>query len=167
MRLSEYLMRNNIRPVDFAAQIEVKSRMTLHRYLVGNRVPSPAIMKRIETATKGAVTRADFEHHPLGLPSNDDSPFDWSRCAKYENRRVDRLLRKMLGERQEHETFSAPLRAAIETLDGRVTTDQGRRKLWLDGKPVSAVDLVRRANDIRCKRRQPLIRYPIANPITD
>ena len=60
MKLSDYLKENRISVHQFAQTISVASRMTVHRYIKGERIPKPVIMKRITEKTKGAVTFNDF-----------------------------------------------------------------------------------------------------------
>lgn len=60
MQLSDWLARNRISVADFQRKIGVRSYSTVRRYLLGERVPRPAIMRRIVAETKGKVTANDF-----------------------------------------------------------------------------------------------------------
>jgi transcriptional regulator with XRE-family HTH domain len=59
MKLSDFLEANKLKPADFAKRIGT-SRACVERYVAGERVPRPAIMKKIATATRGAVGPVDF-----------------------------------------------------------------------------------------------------------
>lgn len=63
MRLSDWLSGACLSDAVFADRIGV-SRQALWRYKAGERMPRPKIVRRIEKATRGKVTSADFiEHH--------------------------------------------------------------------------------------------------------
>ena len=59
MDLRSYLDDQKIPVSQFAADVRV-SVAALHRYLAGQRVPRPEIMRRIITASGGAVRPDDF-----------------------------------------------------------------------------------------------------------
>ena len=59
MTLDRFLASQEITRAAFAARIGV-SRVTLQRYLAGDRFPRPDVLRRIATVTEGAVTANDF-----------------------------------------------------------------------------------------------------------
>src|SRR5437870_6974814 len=59
MQLSEWLDQNGLSVADFAGRVKA-SRVTVHRYLNGNRIPTKAVMARIVAETSGNVTTNDF-----------------------------------------------------------------------------------------------------------
>lgn len=64
MQLKTYLEKHSISVAEFARQIGVKSRATVHRYISTNadnkRMPDEVIMQAIAKVTGGAVTANDF-----------------------------------------------------------------------------------------------------------
>jgi len=59
MTLAQWLRRTAVSQADFARMIGV-TQATVCRYVAGTRIPRRAIMARIEHATGGQVTPADF-----------------------------------------------------------------------------------------------------------
>ena len=59
MKLSEWLHKNNTSAADFAESIDL-SVQAAYKYIGGERIPRPEIMKRISEVTLGAVTPNDF-----------------------------------------------------------------------------------------------------------
>ena len=68
MTLAEYLSEHGLSPAEFAKLIGVTDE-SVRRYAHGRRYPRPAIMRRIVTATGGAVGPQDF----LDLPASQDA----------------------------------------------------------------------------------------------
>lgn len=60
MTLEDYLKSENLSAAEFGRRIGVNSRMTVIRYLTGERIPRPKVMSRIHEVTGGAVTPNDF-----------------------------------------------------------------------------------------------------------
>lgn len=60
MKLESYLRLQKITVPTFAKQLGVRSRMTVHRYVTGERLPRPAIMNKISEITGGLVQPSDF-----------------------------------------------------------------------------------------------------------
>ena len=60
MRLRAFLQASEISETQFAELIGVKSRMTVHRYVRGQRVPNAKVMAKMEKVTKGLVGHRDF-----------------------------------------------------------------------------------------------------------
>ena len=59
MELAQWLTERGIRPEGFAVRIGV-STTSVYRYLSGDRLPEPPILRRIAEATVGAVRPDDF-----------------------------------------------------------------------------------------------------------
>ena len=59
MRLADYLTSHDLGFDDFAARIGTTAE-SVRRYARGTRIPRPAVMAKIVTATKGAVLATDF-----------------------------------------------------------------------------------------------------------
>lgn len=60
MQLREYLKQYHLGAAQFARMLGVKSRMTVYRYLRGERIPSAEMMKKIVALTDGLVQPNDF-----------------------------------------------------------------------------------------------------------
>jgi len=60
MRLAQWLKDQDVSVPAFQERIGVRSRNTVYRYLRGEQVPEPKVMRRIIAATAGAVTANDF-----------------------------------------------------------------------------------------------------------
>lgn len=59
MKLSQYLLREDLRPTEFAARMN-KPASTITRLLNGERRGTLALLEEIAVATKGEVTPNDF-----------------------------------------------------------------------------------------------------------
>ncbi len=59
MTLAEYLKLENVKPSHFATRLGV-SASTVSRFLKGERVPSPQMLRRIAELTSNRVTPNDF-----------------------------------------------------------------------------------------------------------
>jgi DNA-binding transcriptional regulator YdaS (Cro superfamily) len=59
MQLKEYMDAMGVSPLAFAHQLGV-SNPTVYRWLDGQRVPEPEMMRRIYSATKGTVAPNDW-----------------------------------------------------------------------------------------------------------
>ena len=72
MKLSQFLDTKKVSPSEFAEQTGV-SAVSVRRYVAGQRVPRPSIMRRIGEATAGQVSRGDFydrtQHQSGAAPS--------------------------------------------------------------------------------------------------
>ena len=60
MKLADFMHEHDLSPRQMRWILGVKSRSTILRYLSGERMPSPQLMKRIHQVTDGRVTLADF-----------------------------------------------------------------------------------------------------------
>ncbi len=64
-KLRDYLTDKNLKDYEFAAKVGC-SASTISRILTGTRNPSPALARKIEAVTGGAVTISDlFQKLPL------------------------------------------------------------------------------------------------------
>jgi predicted transcriptional regulator len=63
MTLQQYMAARAVSPGKFAKLIGV-SRQTVHRYLAGESIPAPPIMRRIYAQTDGQVSANDFYELP-------------------------------------------------------------------------------------------------------
>ena len=59
MMLSQYLKKHRVTQEEFGRSIGVK-RLSVSRYINGERIPSPKTAKRIVKVTKGAVQLKDL-----------------------------------------------------------------------------------------------------------
>lgn len=59
MTLEQYLIKKKISSSKFAEMIDV-SRMTVDRYVTGDRIPKKDVMLKIKKATHGKVQPNDF-----------------------------------------------------------------------------------------------------------
>ena len=60
MKLADYLYENSMTPGQLRRMLGVKNRSTIHRYLLGERVPNPETMLKIAKLTRHQVGLADF-----------------------------------------------------------------------------------------------------------
>ena len=163
MKLADYLIKYDISPSAFARRARVRSRTTIHRYLKGQRRPSPEVILRIEKITKGEVTRKDFFQLRCRNDSQ-DSLFPWSRFAEEYFRQIDADFKNMLEEPPEGDLASPPLREALMILGSRVSYDKSQRNFWLDGRPSEPKQIVMQANRILTSIGKEPISYPLVNP---
>jgi hypothetical protein len=61
MKLADYLYENSMTPQQFRRMLGVKSRSTMWRWLINDRIPQPQMAKRIEALTGGKVRRDHIE----------------------------------------------------------------------------------------------------------
>lgn len=162
MKLAAYLIAQNLTPAMFARQIGV-GRMTIHRYISGERQPTAQITDLIHKATQGQVTAQDFwltRMDWLNRKPDSERPFyPWSRETAVERQKADDAFDAMMDEPLEGFSLSPVLQEAIEALGNRAQA-QADGSLLLDGRPIRPVDLVRRANIVRDEQGKPLLHYP-------
>ncbi len=60
MQLATYLAESGKTASEFARDSGIGSRQVVHKYLTGQRFPTPENLLRIRRATNGAVTADDF-----------------------------------------------------------------------------------------------------------
>ena len=89
MKLSQYLLENNITLADFAAQVACTDSM-LSYINSGKRRPSPDLAMRIETATSGLVGRdellfPELYDHLESLESQIKPEFDKTLSRRIDN----------------------------------------------------------------------------------
>ena len=65
MRLDEFLTNHNISTTNFAAEVGAAHRVSVYRWIKGERIPSREFMSRITDATGGLVQPEDFYRHLL------------------------------------------------------------------------------------------------------
>lgn len=186
MKLSDYLVTQQLGPAEFARQIGV-GRMTVHRYIRGERFPRPEVLQRIHHATAGQVTPNDFLNlNPPPAPgsagSDQDMPIEvalvnvvshnksddedlvgrplypWSRLTADEQQVLDDAYDDMMEEPPEGFDLSPTLQAALDTLGQRAAYSNDQ--FTLDGQVVRITRLVEEANVLRRQQDLPLLRYP-------
>jgi transcriptional regulator with XRE-family HTH domain len=66
MKLDDYLREHGLTSAEFAKLSGIMGKQSVHHYRHGLRFPTPANLRRIHDATKGAVTANDFldQHIP-------------------------------------------------------------------------------------------------------
>ena len=60
MKLAAFIEEVGLSPAEFARSIGVNERESIRRYLRGERIPTPRVMRRIIAATEGRVSPTDF-----------------------------------------------------------------------------------------------------------
>gem|GEM_PF-1719456 len=162
MRLAEYLIAQNLSPAAFARRIGV-GRMTIHRYISGERQPNARITGLIHKATQGQVTAQDFWHTRMEWlhrkPEADRPFYPWSRESVVERQKSEEAFEGMMAEPLEGFGLSPVLQEAVTDLGARARV-QPDGTLTLDGRFVRPADLVKRANAVRKERGQALLFYP-------
>ncbi|MEM7625873.1 MAG: helix-turn-helix transcriptional regulator [Planctomycetota bacterium] len=187
MKLSDYLISQQLGPAEFARRIGV-GRMSIHRYIRGERFPRPEVLQRIYQATAGQVTPNDFlalnpTHAPGNVPSNfearaesaglsqdsaqclsDDEEligrplYPWSRLQADEQQVLDDAYHDMMDQPPEGIELSPTVQTALETLGNRATCRGD--EFTLDGKVTRIVRLIEEANTLRAEQNLPPLRYP-------
>lgn len=170
MNLADYLLQHQLSPAEFARRIGV-GRMSVHRYLRGERFPRPHVLRRIRAVTAGHVTADDFvdvtdaESHPNGRTAHRSSDaitqrrdYPWSRTTARERRGAEAAFARMMQEPPEGEDWSPTIRAAFETLGDRARFLDSQ--FQLDDRVVRAATLVTEANRLRQDQGLPSLRYP-------
>ncbi|MDX9911457.1 MAG: hypothetical protein RBS39_06480 [Phycisphaerales bacterium] len=155
MKLADWLYESSVTPGQLRRMLGV-DRTTVHRYLIGSRIPQPHRLQRIFELTKGRVRLEDFL---------DPSPPECARQVP----RPDGSMRLVLpwsgdGPAEPPGTpasdrLSAPVLRAIEVLSGRAWFTPAGTFL-LDGRQADPRRIVIAANDVLRKRGDPPIAYP-------
>lgn len=162
MKLADYLITQNLSPTAFAKRIGV-GRMTIHRYIKGERQPCARITDLIYRATQGQVTAHDFWLSRMEFLNRDSSEprktYPWSRETAAEREAIEDAFTEMLSEPLEGLSLSPVLQEAISTLGTRAQA-QTDGTFFLDGRLIRPVDLVKRANTVKKEQEEPLLRYP-------
>ncbi|MGG5811443.1 helix-turn-helix domain-containing protein [Falsiroseomonas sp. CW058] len=60
MTLEQYRQSRGLTLAELARELGLHDARSVHRYLHGERIPRPAVMRRIMAVTGGAVTASDF-----------------------------------------------------------------------------------------------------------
>lgn len=168
MKLADFMHARSISPETLRRLLGVRSRTTVGRYLRGEQIPRPDLLKKIEALSDGLVTLTDFEDpNPAecAVLTTDrrGKPiyvFPWDHCDD----RLEAAFQAMLDEPQEHHRPSEPITEALRVLGGRGRITK-RGKFLLDGRPSDARRVVQAANAVLRRRRKKLIRYPGASDI--
>eukprot|EP00752_Nemacystus_decipiens_P016921 g15149.t1 len=173
MKLSDYLITQELSPAEFARRIEV-GRMSVHRYISGERFPRPEVLARIHQETSGQVTPNDFlaqahdEIEALGKPAADANAhevsllpptdqcdtdngeligrplYPWSRLTADEQQVLDDAYDDMMDEPPEGSGLSPVVQEALETLGDRASYSKDLFKL--DGQVTRIINLIDAAN---------------------
>ncbi|MEM6259412.1 MAG: helix-turn-helix transcriptional regulator [Planctomycetota bacterium] len=187
MKLSDYLITQQLGPAEFARRIGV-GRMSVHRYISGERFPRPDVLARIARETAGQVTPNDFltqvsddlnlttasspeteKQEPFTQPvsgrsNNGDGDlvgrplYPWSRLTANEQQVLDDAYDDMMDEPPEGSGLSPVVQEALETLIGRASHCNDQFKL--DGRVTRITCLIEEANRVRRREGLPLLRYP-------
>lgn len=162
MKLADYLYENSMTPQQFRRMLGVKSRSTMWRWLINDRIPQPQMAKRIEALTGGKVRRDDF--------LNTTPP----RCAKIVIDASGKTRWRLPWSpgyvtckepvQDRIRPFSPPVQRALCVLKKRVLLTS-RGKFILDGRQADLHRIMRAANDDLRRRGQPPIPYPGIEPL--
>ncbi|PCI09698.1 hypothetical protein COB72_05525 [bacterium] len=141
----------------------VKDRSTIHRYITGDRKPSPKVVELIEKITDGEVLQVDFEDTSppkcaVVIDGSNGEPrlyFPWSRGYRYQEAAFEKTRYTEPGP----DTPSNTIIDAIEILAGRARiTPRGR--FMLDGRPTDARRVVLAANRQLASDGKSELEYP-------
>ena len=163
MKLADWMHENRVTPSDLKGLLGLKSRMTVKRYLEGDRVPQERILQKLTDLTGGRVRRGDFlDPTPPDcaavVPAKRGGTrlvFPWS-CS---DAAVEQALQAMLAGPPDHARPLPPLERAFETLGGRVAL-ASRGYYLLDGRRTDARRVVAAANRVLEDHGEALIEYP-------
>lgn len=190
MKLSDYLITQQITPAEFARRIGV-GRMSVHRYIRGERFPRPDVLQRIHQATKGRVTPNDFlllSPTPApGSPSGIDtsletdpieqlvtsttqqlSPKDEDLVGRtlYPWSRLTADEQQVLDDAYDDMMDEPPEGSGLSPVVQQTLETLGERASYhndqftLDGQITRITSLIEAANDLRREQDLPLLRYP-------
>lgn len=191
MKLADFMHEQQITPWALRRMLGVKGQSTVQRYLSGERVPSPALMRRIHELSDGRVTVEDFlDPEPprcarvvIDRRGRPRMVFPWTeldavpRSAQNENRTQprkrhvpgkpldppERSGRLDPGEDPDDWPYG-PLRHALEELGPRAMQSK-RGHFLLDGRVTDPKRLVAAANRERTRRGESPIPYPGVDPL--
>jgi hypothetical protein len=163
MKLADYLFQSGLSPAELKHKLGVSSRMTVLRYLTGERVPTPHILQKIIELSGGRVQLRDFlsPGNPecatvVVLPNGQKKlVFPWASNREDLQRATDVECKRAV----EQDNLSEPFRLALREVDDLV-----RRRFdgtyLLDGRPADLRRIVAEANRRRKAQGRPLIVYP-------
>ena len=167
MKLADWLYDNSMTPGQLRRMLNV-NRTTIHRYLNGQRTPTPERLQQIIEITQGVVTLADFldpappECAITAPPSEEgDEPrtlLPWS--PEYQTVRAELEQADLDGP------VSSPLDRAMKLLGSRAVLTR-RGTFLLDGKVSDPRRIVAAANRALKDNGEPPIPYPGVDPIDD
>jgi len=167
MKLSCYLTLHDISVSDFAAQLQLGSRMTLYRYATGRRRPNAAVMARIHSLTNGMVTAEDFSTDRLEKPAKNLARYNTGSAASPDSKPVPKKLdtAQRKSRKKRYAELSPVVQTALHDLGDRADyrLTQG---FWLDNRPVSLPALMAAANQHRLSQGLMAMPYPLVNPLS-
>lgn len=162
MKLADWLYRHRLQPAALRKLLKVRSRATVTRYLTGERLPNPEMMRTIARITQGAVQSGDFldpspaqcEETVTLKDGRTKSVFPWT--PEWEQWLVEReavLIRDDRG-------VPAVIEKAMGTLGTRVCLGHEPGLYLIDGNLRDARGLIRAANRVLAHQGKPLLDYP-------
>lgn len=157
MKLADYLYENSMTPSQLRTMLGVKNRSTIHRYLLGERVPNPETMLKITRLTRFQVGLADFLN---------SSPPNCARIVDDEHG-VPRIVlpwspdyrKDDYAPSRRGDPLTGPVQRAIDLLEGRARFTP-RGVFLLDGRVCDLKDIMRAANVLLESRGEQPIPYP-------
>lgn len=174
MKLADFMHAFSITPQQLRTMLGVKSRSTVLRYISGERLPTPDLMRRIEELSGGAVTLDDFiDPEPpkcvrvvIDRQGNEHTVYPWTVLETRPKRRVaanDNRPPRPKAEKAD-DWPSPPLRRALDILGSRARLST-RGGFLLDGRLTDTRSVIRAANAVLRSRNQPPIVYPGVEPL--
>lgn len=184
MKIADFLYENSMTPGQLRTMLGVKNRSTIHRYLLGERVPNPETMLKIVKLTRYQVGLADFldpsppkcakvveDEHGVprillpwspDYPRDDDDPLD----VRSPGSPGPRGRPGFPGDPRapDDDELSRPVRRAMRLLEGRAVFTRSGTFL-LDGRVRDLKDIMRAANAALAARGEPPIPYPGVCPL--
>jgi hypothetical protein len=163
MKLADYLFQSGLSPSDLKNKLGVSSRMTVLRYLTGERVPSPPILQKIIELSGGLVQLRDFlsPGNPecaivIVLPNGRKKlVFPWASNKADLQRATDAERKRAV----EQDNLSEPFRQALKEVADLVRRRADGTYL-LEGRPADLRRIVAEANKRRKAQGFPPIIYP-------
>jgi hypothetical protein len=157
MKLADYLYENSMTPSQLRTMLGVKNRSTIHRYLLGERIPNPETLLKIIRLTEFKVGLADFL---------DSSPPDCARVIENEHG-VPRIVLPWSPDYCKDDdpgsvrggSLSRPVNRALDLLEGRAKFTP-RGVFLLDGRVCDLKDIMRVANAVLESKGEKPIPYP-------
>lgn len=171
MKLDLYLNLNKISIKKFADRLGVKSRVSIHRYINGTRVPSRRLIRKIAELTHGQVTEKDFAIKPLTPEKLFRENFKPTKAdCIFSHRFLPFVGTSTLywdhNDDTANQNQNYPLQHARRVLRDRLRlTECGHCRL--DNRPAPVRTVIKEANRVLKMTGQPLIFYPGLNPIHD
>jgi hypothetical protein len=152
MKLENYLEEHEISTDRFAEMINVSNRMTVHRYLKGQRIPRPAIMNRILSATNGNVGPQDFFTSLKKKKNKLTNNFSMEKVC------WDSEYNEVVANKAEQLDLTEHTIIALNELGDRAKYKNN--KFYLDERPSSLKSIFEHANELRIRRGIMPLHYP-------